>query len=168
VGDTLARQGSPGFTFVNLHPLELNDDSLLDPDAPLSRFAPRVILEVTERAHLDNVRNVKHRVARLRELGFRIALDDLGGGYAGLTSFAALVPDFVKIDGELVKGLDKQPLRARLVGSIARVCKELGIPVVAEGIETAGEKEEALHAGCELLQGFLIGRPASPDALGLA
>lgn len=167
VGATLA-QNVPGVAFVNLHPLELNDDALLDPDAPLSRFAPNVILEVTERAHLDNVRNVTGRVARLRELGFRIALDDLGGGYAGLTSFAALVPDFVKIDGELVKGLDKHPLRARLVTSIARVCTELGIPVVAEGIETASEKEEAVRAGCELLQGFLIGRPASPEALGLA
>jgi EAL domain-containing protein (putative c-di-GMP-specific phosphodiesterase class I)/ActR/RegA family two-component response regulator len=168
VGDTLARQGVPGFAFVNLHPLELNDDSLLDPHSPLSRFAPNVILEVTERAHLDNVRNVTDRVARLRELGFRIALDDLGGGYAGLTSFAALVPDFVKIDGELVKGIDQNALRRRLVASIARVCTELGIPVVAEGIETSGEKDEALRAGCELLQGFLIGRPAPPEALGLA
>jgi EAL domain-containing protein (putative c-di-GMP-specific phosphodiesterase class I) len=168
VADTLARQGLPGFAFVNLHPLELNDDSLLDPHSPLSRFAPNVVLEVTERAHLDNVRNVTDRVARLRELGFRIALDDLGGGYAGLTSFAALVPDFVKIDGELVKGIDQNALRRRLVASIARVCTELGIPVVAEGIETSGEKDEALRAGCELLQGFLIGRPAPPEALGLA
>jgi len=168
VGDTLAGQGLPGFAFVNVHPLELNDDSLLDPKSPLSRFAPSVVLEVTERAHLDNVRNVSDRVARLRELGFRIALDDLGGGYAGLTSFAALVPDFVKIDGELVQGIDHHTLRRRLVASIAHVCNELGIPVVAEGIETSGEKEEALRAGCELLQGFLIGRPAPPDAAGLA
>lgn len=168
VGHTLAQQGLPGFAFVNLHPLELNDDSLLDPRSPLSRFAPSVVLEVTERAHLDNVRNVTDRVARLRELGFRIALDDLGGGYAGLTSFVALVPDFVKIDGELVKGIDQHALRRRLVASIARVCSELGIPVVAEGIETSGEKEEALRAGCELLQGFLIGRPAPLDALGPA
>jgi EAL domain-containing protein (putative c-di-GMP-specific phosphodiesterase class I) len=125
-----------------------------------------VVLEVTERAHLDNVRNVSDRVARLRELGFRIALDDLGGGYAGLTSFAALVPDFVKIDGELMRGIDQHALRRRLVTSIAHVCNELGIPVVAEGIETSNEKQEALRAGCALLQGFLIGRPASLDAAG--
>jgi EAL domain-containing protein (putative c-di-GMP-specific phosphodiesterase class I)/ActR/RegA family two-component response regulator len=168
VADTLGRQGLPGLAFVNLHPLELNDGSLLDPHSPLSRFAANVVLEVTERAHLDNVRNVTDRVARLRELGFRIALDDLGGGYAGLTSFAALVPDFVKIDGELVKGIDQHELRRRLVASIARVCTELGIPVVAEGIETASEREEAVSAGCELLQGFLIGRPAPPAAPGLA
>jgi EAL domain-containing protein (putative c-di-GMP-specific phosphodiesterase class I)/ActR/RegA family two-component response regulator len=166
VGETLARHAVPGLAFVNLHPLELNDDALLDPGASLSRFAPSVVLEVTERAHLDNVRNVTDRVARLRTLGFRIALDDLGGGYAGLTSFAALVPDFVKIDGELVKGIDTHPLRARLVASIAGVCNDLGIPVVAEGIETASEKAEAVRAGCELLQGFLIGRPAPPEATG--
>jgi len=58
--------------------------------------------------------------------------------------------------------------RILLVASIAHVCNELGIPVVAEGIETSGEKEEALRAGCELLQGFLIGRPAPLDAAGLA
>lgn len=163
VGESLARQAVPGFAFVNLHPLELNDDALLAPSSPLARFAPNVVLEVTERAHLDNVRNVSDRVARLRELGFRIALDDLGGGYAGLTSFAALVPDFVKIDGELMRGIDQHALRRRLVTSIAHVCNELGIPVVAEGIETSGEKDEALRAGCGLLQGFLIGRPAPLD-----
>jgi EAL domain-containing protein (putative c-di-GMP-specific phosphodiesterase class I) len=160
VADAFARGSLPGFVFVNLHPHDLNDDLLLDPESALSSFATRVVLEVTERAHLDSVRNVAGRVARLRELGFRIALDDLGGGYAGLTSFAALVPDFVKIDGELVKGIDQNLLRRSLVASIARVCRDLGIPVVAEGIETASEGEAAVDAGCELLQGFLIGRAA--------
>lgn len=164
VGATLARGAVPGLAFVNLHPLELNDDALLARDSPLAPFARSVVLEVTERAHLDGVHDVADRVARLRELGFRIALDDLGGGYAGLTSFAALVPDFVKLDGTLVRGIDHHPLRRRLVASIANVCAELGIPVVAEGIETSGEKEEALRAGCALLQGFLIGRPRPPAA----
>ena len=70
------------------------------------------------------------------------------------------MPDFVKIDGELVKGIDQNLLRRSLVASIARVCRDLGIPVVAEGIETASEGEAAVDAGCELLQGFLIGRAA--------
>lgn len=163
VGLALSRQAFSGAAFVNVHPLELNDDSLVDPRAPLSRFASRVVLEVTERAHLDNVRDVVDRMAGLRNLGYRIALDDLGAGYAGLTSFAALVPDLVKIDRELVRDIDRHPLRRRLVGSIAEVCRDLDILVVAEGIETEEEREVLLRSGCELLQGFLIGRPAAID-----
>jgi len=166
VSDALSREAFPGVAFVNLHPLDLNDDALLDPDAPLSRFAPRAVLEVTERAHLDHVRDVAVRVARLRKLGYRIALDDLGAGYAGLTSFAALVPDFVKIDRALVQGMDRHALRRRLVASMAHVCTELGISVVAEGIETLREQEEAIGAGCALLQGYLIGRPSPRAASG--
>ena len=163
VGLALSRQAFPGTAFVNVHPLDLNDDSLLDPRASLSRFASRVVLEVTERAHLDHVHDIADRVASLRGLGYRIALDDLGAGYAGLTSFAALVPDLVKIDRELVHGIDSNPLRRKLVGSITEVCRDLGILVVAEGIETEDEREVVLHQGCELLQGFLIGRPLPMD-----
>jgi len=166
VGEALSRQAFPGVAFVNLHPLDLNDDALLDPRAPLSRFAPRAVLEVTERAHLDNVRDVANRVARLRGLGFRIALDDLGAGYAGLTSFAALVPDFVKIDRALIHGIDAHTVRRSLVSSMAHVCDELGISVVAEGIETAPERDGAIGAGCALLQGYLIGRPAPREPTG--
>lgn len=160
VGDALSRRALPGVAFVNLHPLDLNDDALLDPRSPLARFATRVVLEVTERAHLDNVRDVTARVAHLRGLGFRIALDDLGAGYAGLTSFAALVPDFVKIDRALIQDMDTHPVRRRLVASMSRVCEDLDISVVAEGIETAPERAEAVGAGCPLLQGYLIGHPA--------
>src|SRR5258706_10533417 len=74
--------------FVNLRPMDLLDDALLSADAPLTTVAHRVILEITERTPLEKVPNVRERVAALRRLGFRIAIDDLGAGYAGLTSFA--------------------------------------------------------------------------------
>jgi EAL domain-containing protein (putative c-di-GMP-specific phosphodiesterase class I) len=151
---------SSGTVFVNLHPLDLADDALLDPRAPLSHMASRVVLEITERASLEGVVDAPARVRSLRELGYRIALDDLGAGYAGLTSFAALTPDIVKIDMALVRGLDADPVKQKLVGSITRVCRELGTLVVAEGVETQGERDAASHAGCELLQGFLIGKPS--------
>jgi predicted signal transduction protein with EAL and GGDEF domain len=79
--------------FVNLHPNDLSDPSLYAADAPLSRHAKRVVLEITERASLETIADVSTRVAMLREMGFRIALDDLGAGYAGLTSFVRLEPD---------------------------------------------------------------------------
>jgi EAL domain-containing protein (putative c-di-GMP-specific phosphodiesterase class I) len=149
--------------FVNLHPLDLADDALFDPGAPLSRHASRVVLEITERASLEGVRDVTGRVQVLREMGYRIAIDDLGAGYAGLTSFTALSPEIVKIDMCLVRGLDRDTVKRKLVASIAGLCRDLGILVVAEGVETEGERDAAVRAGCDLLQGFLIGRPAPTE-----
>jgi EAL domain-containing protein (putative c-di-GMP-specific phosphodiesterase class I) len=145
--------------FVNLHPHDLADDGLVDPEAPLTRFAPRVVLEITERARLDDVTRITERMRQLRALGYRIALDDLGAGYAGLTSFTALSPDVVKLDMGLVRGLDQDLMKQKLVGSMTRLCRELGILVVAEGIETEAEHAAALAARCDLLQGYLFGRP---------
>lgn len=156
--------------YVNLHPHDLMDETLMDPAAALSRHASRVVLEITERARLDGVPGVAERIKRLRALGYRIALDDLGAGYAGLTSFTALAPDIVKLDMALLRGIDRDPVKQKLVGSMARLCRELGILVVAEGIETPEELEAAKAARCDLLQGYLLGRPAhlTPPADSMA
>jgi EAL domain-containing protein (putative c-di-GMP-specific phosphodiesterase class I) len=76
--------------FVNLHTRDLLDADLFRADAPMSRIAERVVLEITERSTLDEVRDIAERIGKLRSLGFKIAIDDLGAGYAGLSSFAAL------------------------------------------------------------------------------
>ncbi len=148
--------------FVNLHPKDLTDDTLCAPDSPLSPFASRVVLEVTERAELDDQANISVRVARLRALGFRVAIDDLGAGYAGLSYFARLVPDVVKIDVALVRDIHREAIKARLVGSLASLCRELGMTVVAEGVETPEEREAVSDLGCDLLQGYLFARPGRP------
>ena len=157
---------APSLTlFVNLHALELTDDSLLSPASALSGFAQSVVLELTERSSFEHVPNLRARVSLLRRLGFRLAVDDLGAGYAGLTSFAALNPHVVKLDMSLVRGADKEPVKQRLIGSMASLCKEFGIMVVAEGIETPAERDTVATLGCDLLQGFLIGRPMEADAI---
>lgn len=161
VAGLLGSGALPRDVFVNLHPLDLADDELLDPGAPLSRFASRVVLEITERASLGGVADVAERVRSLRTLGYRIALDDLGAGYAGLNTFVALAPDIVKLDMALVRCLDRDAVKQKLVGAMTRMCHDLGIVVVAEGVETEGERVAARDAGCELLQGFLLGRPSA-------
>jgi EAL domain-containing protein (putative c-di-GMP-specific phosphodiesterase class I) len=149
-----------GLLFVNVHPIELADDAILDPDAPLSLHADRVVLEVTERASLDRLKDVTERVRGLRALGYRVAIDDLGAGYSGLTSFAALSPEYVKLDRALVRNLDHRPIQQKLVGSIVALCRELEITVIAEGVETPGECEQVTRLGCDLMQGHLVGAPA--------
>jgi EAL domain-containing protein (putative c-di-GMP-specific phosphodiesterase class I) len=145
--------------FVNLHTKDLEDPSLVEPSTALAAIASRVVLEITERASLDGVRDARAKVARLREMGFRIAIDDLGAGYAGLTSFAMLEPEFVKLDMSLVRDVHTSPVKQKLVGSMTSLCKDMGITVIAEGIETTAERDAVLALGCELLQGYLIARP---------
>jgi EAL domain-containing protein (putative c-di-GMP-specific phosphodiesterase class I) len=146
--------------FVNLHPYDLKDDALLAPDAPLSKLAPRVVLEITERAAIDDVNDVRERVAALRSLGFRIAIDDLGAGYAGLTAFAQLEPEVVKLDMSLVRDVHENDTKRRLIRSMTEVCAEMGRLVVAEGIEVRAERDALHELGCELMQGYMFARPA--------
>jgi EAL domain-containing protein (putative c-di-GMP-specific phosphodiesterase class I) len=145
--------------FVNLHADEFLDDALYDAASPLSALAPEVALEVTERSPIDTVPDLRARRQRLREMGFRVAVDDLGAGYAGLTAYASLEPDFVKLDRGLVAGIENEPIKSRLVASIVSASRDLGITVVAEGIETDRERRTMASLGCELMQGFFFRRP---------
>lgn len=145
--------------FINLHASELADDALLDAATPLARIASRVVLEVTERESLEGVSDASARVQALRKLGFQIAIDDLGAGYAGLTSFAQLEPDVVKLDNTLVRGIDALPKKQSIVQSMKKLCDELGMLVIAEGVETPAERDALAAAGCNLFQGYLFARP---------
>ncbi|MFH1465829.1 MAG: EAL domain-containing protein [Pseudomonadota bacterium] len=160
------RGPSLGSLFINLHPSDLTDEDLVDPEAPLTRHAQQVVLEVTERSTLDGVHDLRGRIERLRELGFRIAVDDLGAGYSGLNSFVALQPDLVKLDMTLVREVERDPTRQKLVRSMATLCHDMGILVVAEGIQTQEEREVLTTMGCDLLQGFHVGRPLPLASLG--
>jgi EAL domain-containing protein (putative c-di-GMP-specific phosphodiesterase class I) len=148
--------------FVNLHTRDLLDPTLFDEHAPLSRIASRVVLELTERASLEDVDDPSGRVARLRSAGFRMAIDDLGAGYAGLSSFAALEPEIVKLDMSLVRNIDQSAIRRRLVGSMTALCEEMRMQVVAEGIETPAERDCIIGLRCGLLQGYLFAKPGPP------
>jgi EAL domain-containing protein (putative c-di-GMP-specific phosphodiesterase class I) len=157
--EPLGRLPADVVLFLNLHPSDLQDEHLFVTDGPLAAAANRVVLEITERASLDGMRDVRERVAALRKLGFRIAIDDLGAGYAGLTSFTLLEPDVVKLDMALVRDLDRTPTKQTLVRTMITMCKELGIIVTGEGIETPEEREELAREGCDLMQGYLFAKP---------
>lgn len=151
-----------GVAFVNLHANDLFDRSLTSPFSPLTKVAKRVVLEITERNSLDGLADVRYRVAELRELGFRIAIDDLGGGHARMNHFTPLDTDFVKLDMSLVRDCDSHPVKQRLIESITRLCRDNGTHVIGEGVETQPEAETLIRLGCDLLQGYLIARPALP------
>ena len=156
-------QAPPGsLLFVNLHPADLSDPDLVDPSAPLSRIAERTVLEITERASLEQIDDVPGRISTLRALGYRIAVDDLGAGYAGLSSFAHLEPELVKLDMSLVRAVDGSRTRQRVIRAVSELCHELGARVIGEGVETVAERDALVELGCDLLQGFLLARPGPP------
>ena len=153
-----------GVVFLNLHLLDLFDRQLTSTFAPLTKVAHRIVLEITERTSLDGQTDMRYRVAELRELGFKIAIDDLGGGHSRMATFSPFDTDFVKLDMSLVRDIHRQPMRQRLVRSITELCREHGTQVVGEGVETEAEAQTLVELGCDLLQGYLIARPALPFA----
>ncbi len=146
--------------FVNLLPTDLNDDELLSMSSPLSRIAERVVLEITEREPLGVVYDLQTRLKRLRMLGYRIAVDDLGEGHAGLNAFVQLQPDIVKLDRCLIREIDQNQTRRGVVGAMIELCSSMNIQLIAEGIETPEERDVLVKLGGDWLQGYLFARPA--------
>src|SRR5262245_11775039 len=136
---------SDGLMFVNLHPKDLTDPALFLATEPLSSIANRVVLEITERSSLDKLDNVAARVAELRRMGFRIAVDDLGAGYAGLTTFAQLEPEIVKLDMSLVRDVHTNGTKRKVVRSMTQLAREIGAMVVAEGVENEDELDTVVN-----------------------
>ncbi len=144
--------------FVNVHGLELTDEALYAAGSDLSQISSRVVLEITERIGLDTMAGAT-RVADLRKLGYQIAVDDLGAGYAALGALASLEPEVVKLDMSLIRDLARHQTKRRVVTAMATLVKELGGRVVAEGVETVEERDAVLECGIDLMQGWLFARP---------
>lgn len=145
--------------FINLHPRELTRELEAELTSLFVNISHKIVLEVTESAELPDTDFHKELIKRLKLFGFRVALDDLGAGYAGLNSLATLEPDIVKLDMELVRGIDKDRRSARLVRHIIDFADEENILVVAEGVETKEEASAAISLGCHLLQGYFFAKP---------
>lgn len=150
--------------FFNLHPAELLDPELTNRETELDRHAQRVVFEITERAAIGDFTRMRTAMRRLRQRGFRFAIDDLGAGYAGLNSVAMLSPDFIKVDMTIIRDIDRMPIKARLLRRMVEFADEEGVKIVAEGVETEAEAARVREVGCHLIQGFLIGMPLEEEA----
>jgi EAL domain-containing protein (putative c-di-GMP-specific phosphodiesterase class I) len=159
VGEASATAPEGALLFVNLHASDLEDETLYAADSGLGPIASRCVLEIPARAALARAPDPPPPTPHLRALGFRIAIDDLGAGYAGLSSFTQLQPDIVKLDMSLVRGIDADPQRRAIVRAMRDLCAELGMLVVSEGVETPGERDVLADLGCDLFQGYLFARP---------
>lgn len=118
-----------------------------------------IVFEFTEGEQVDDAHLV-HIVKSYKAMGFKTAIDDFGAGFSGLTRLAKFQPDIVKLDMELVRGIDADRVRRALVRSVVTACEELGVIVLAEGIETQGESVTLCELGVDLQQGYHFARPA--------
>ena len=120
----------------------------------------RLMFEFTENEEMADPDHVLDIVESYREMGFATALDDFGAGHAGLTLLARFQPDVIKLDMALLRGIDESEPRRLIVESMVGLCRRLGVTLVAEGIETPGELAAVRALGIELVQGYLLARPA--------
>jgi EAL domain-containing protein (putative c-di-GMP-specific phosphodiesterase class I) len=133
----------------------------------------RLMFEFTENERMTDVAHVANIVAEYRRMGFTTAIDDFGAGYAGLGLLAQFQPDLVKIDMELLRGVDGSVARQAIIAGIVSIAGTLGITVLAEGVETEAELTTLQGAGITLFQGYFFAKPqietfASIDQLQLA
>jgi EAL domain-containing protein (putative c-di-GMP-specific phosphodiesterase class I) len=119
----------------------------------------RIVLEMTEHAPVDDYDDFERRLDRRRGEGVRLAIDDVGAGFASLRHILRLRPSLIKLDISLVRGIDHDPLRQSLARSLVEFARSLEADVLAEGIESTGELEQVGKLGIAFGQGFLLGRP---------
>ena len=120
----------------------------------------RLIFEFTENEEISDPAHTAHIVDSYQKMGFGTALDDFGAGHAGLNLLARFQTDFIKLDMELIRGIDTSMPRRMIVDAVVRMATGMGITVIAEGIETQGELEALRDIGIRYMQGYLFARPA--------
>jgi EAL domain-containing protein (putative c-di-GMP-specific phosphodiesterase class I) len=123
-------------------------------------FRPeRLTFEIVETEAISDTTHLLNIIREYRRQGFKIALDDFGAGYSGLTRLAEIKPDIAKLDRQVIQDCGKDPVRLAIVASMIRLGAEIGVKMVIEGVETASEVEALRSVGARFIQGFYFARP---------
>lgn len=119
----------------------------------------RLMFEITESEHVADVNHMTRIFSEYQAQGFTTALDDFGAGHAGLNLLASFVPNILKIDMELVRDIDKSPVKQSIARGLMQICNDLNITVLAEGLETEEEVGFYANLGVHLMQGYYFAKP---------
>jgi EAL domain-containing protein (putative c-di-GMP-specific phosphodiesterase class I) len=122
-------------------------------------------LEITESMLMGDDGHALESLAALKQSGIKLAIDDFGTGYSNLAYLKRFDVDRLKIDQSFVRDVDTRPEAEAIVGAVIEMGRRLGLNTLAEGVETEGERAALLHAGCNDVQGYLLGRPMTEEAL---
>lgn len=162
-----SRRDLPSLVFVNVNPNAVHDPSTclrttLDAAEEAGIDHERVVFEITETEDVADAAHLARLLAHCRHHGFRVALDDLGAGFSSVRLLRRLQPDFVKLDRELVEGIDRDAFKARFVEKLLDVARSLAIPIIVEGVETAQEWQWVESHEVDYVQGFYVATPDDP------
>jgi EAL domain-containing protein (putative c-di-GMP-specific phosphodiesterase class I) len=127
-----------------------------------TEFPDRLVVELTEQEAVEDYEGLRNCLAGYLQRGVRLAIDDAGAGYSSLRHVVELSPDYLKLDRELVSGIDRDPNRRALMRAVVAFAREVGTTVIAEGVETLGELDVLRDAEVHLVQGYLLARPGPP------
>ena len=154
---------------VNLSPVQLSSDRCAESVAAVLHAtgfpADHLTLEITESAVMDDVPEVLRSVQALAALGVRLAVDDLGRGWSSLAYLSRYPLSELKIDRSFVQGVARRPADGAVVRALVGLAHDLGLTVVAEGIEDADQLAELARLGCDLGQGFHLHRPLTASGI---
>lgn len=162
--ETASRIQLPGSLSINFMP-----NAIYEPETCLATTLStarktgfdrdKIIFEVTEQEQVVSQEFLVEVFEAYRKEGFRTAIDDFGAGYAGLNLLADFQPDILKIDMKLIRDINQNKVKQTLVRSIQQIGEELGIQLIAEGIETEGEYKYLRDSGITLMQGYFFQKP---------
>lgn len=153
--------------FLNIHPRAVVDPTFA-PGRTLELIRAcglepeNIVFEITERHSIKDFSSFHKTLDHYRSQGFKVAVDDAGTGYSGLSTIAALQPDYIKVDMSLVRDIDKDPVRRALMETMVTLAGRIGSEIIAEGIETKGEAGALIEIGVHYGQGYFLSRPHFP------
>ncbi len=171
--ETASRIGIQGSLSINFLPNAVYKpdtciQATLEASARFGFDTNRLIFEVSETEQILDPDHLLGILKEYRNQGFKTALDDFGAGYSGLRLLTRFQPDIVKLDRALVQDIDQNTTKQKIVRNLISMGQDLDLEIVAEGIETAGEANFLAEAGVDLIQGFLLARPALEQAPSLS
>ena len=168
-----AQLNLPGRLFVNVDPFSLvhehfREGQTLEFVEQAGLNPSQLIIELTETHPVEDVQLMQQAMVHYREMGFRVALDDLGAGYSGLKLWSEIRPDIVKIDRHFIQGVDQDRTKQQFVANILKTATALGCRVITEGVETEREYATLRKLGVEMLQGYYFCRPLEVPPVAIA
>jgi len=149
---------TPDYLALNVSPHAATDPRLVQLLSGVDLH--RIVLEITEHAPICDYAPIIRALWPLRAQGARVAIDDVGAGYANMRHILSLQPDLMKLDVSLTKDIDRCPTRAALVTCLAQFGRVIGARTIAEGVETSSQLQTLRLLGVDAVQGYLFGHPA--------
>jgi EAL domain-containing protein (putative c-di-GMP-specific phosphodiesterase class I) len=166
----ISEKESEQLVFINFTPVTLSDPRfVVDVHNMLNEFtgvyANQIVLEITERDPILHIEDFVNNIKGLREMGFRVAIDDTGVGYSSLYRILEIMPEIIKIDRTVIENIDHDSVKESMLKGFLLIAREAGSVVVAEGIESMGEAMVLSKNKVDLAQGFYYARPSTVDKI---